>query len=343
MNCLIICARMKSNVTPERIMQLAWGYAPPLILKAAIDHRIFDLLDQSPKTVDELVQATGASKRGLTAILNALVGLEFLSRSNDRFTLTPESAAFLVSSKPGFHGGFFQHTLSQILPRWEQLSEVVRTGKPVQAVNEQQQGAAFFASFVEALIPMGYPAACVLGEHLDLKRRPGPIKVLDIAAGSGVWGIALAQQSPEVRIWAADWPPVLETTRRVAARYGVADRLTPIPGDLLETDFGSGYHVAILGHILHSEGERRSRQLLRKTFEALAPGATLAIAEFVPNDDRKGPPNALIFAVNMLVNTGEGDTFTFAEMAEWLRNAGFSDVRRLDTPGPSPLILATKP
>ncbi|HZR16941.1 MAG TPA: class I SAM-dependent methyltransferase [Verrucomicrobiae bacterium] len=334
---------MKSNVTPERIMQFAWGYAPPLILQAALQYRVFDLLDESPKTVDELVQTTGASKRGLTAILNALVGLEFLSRSNDRFALTPESAAFLVSTKPGFHGGFFQHTLSQILPRWQQLPEVVRTGKPVQAVNEEQQGAAFFASFVEALFPMGYPAACALGEHLHLKGRPGPVKVLDIAAGSGVWGIALAQQSPEVRIWAVDWPQVLETTKRVAARHGVGDRLTPIPGDLIEVDFGKGYHIAILGHILHSEGERRSRELLRKTFAALAPGATIAIAEFVPNDDRTGPPNALMFAVNMLVNTEQGDTFTFAEMNDWLRNIGFTDVRRLDTPGPSPLILATKP
>lgn len=136
---------------------------------------------------------------------------------------------------------------------------------------------------------------------------------------------------------------VLETTKRVATRHGVANRLSTIPGDLLEANFGAGYQVAILGHILHSEGEARSRRLLRKTFDALSPGGTIAIAEFVPNDDRKGPPNALIFAVNMLINTDEGDTFTFAEISQWLREAGFTNPRQLQAPGPSPLILATRP
>ena len=334
---------MTTNVTPDRIMQFAWGYAPTLIIRAALQHRIFDLLDQSPMSIDELAQVTSASKRGLTAILNALVGLQFLSRSSGRYSLTPESATFLVSTKPGYHGAFFQHTLDQILPKWMQLSEVVRSGKPARAVNDQEQGAKFFADFVEALFPMGYPAARALGEHLGIAKANTAVRVLDLAAGSGVWGIALAQLSPRVRISAVDWPAVLETTKRVAARNRVADRLETIPGDLLEADFGSGYKIAILGHILHSEGEKRSRQLLKKTFEALASGGTIVIAEFVPNDERTGPANALIFAVNMLVNTDEGDTFTFAEMSRWLREAGFENPRQLEAPSPSPLILATKP
>lgn len=334
---------MNANVTPERIMQFAWGYAPTLIIQAALQHRIFDLLDESPKTVDDLARATAASKRGLTAILNALVGLQLLARSGERYSLTPESATFLVSSKPGYHGAFFRHILDQILPKWQQLPEVVRSGKPVRAANDQRQGAEFFAGFVEALFPMGYPGARALGEHLGISEITRPVKVLDLAAGSGVWGIALAQQSPKVHICAVDWPLVLETTKRVAARHGVLDRLTTIAGDLLEANFGSGYQIAILGHILHSEGEKRSRQLLRKTFDALAPGGTIVIAEFVPNDDRTGPPNALIFAVNMLINTEEGDTFTLAEMSHWLRETGFVNPRQLEAPSPSPLILATKP
>ena len=334
---------MSTNVTPDRIMQFGWGYAPTFIIRAALQYRIFDLLDQSPKTVDQLASASSTSKRALTAILNALVGLQFLTSSNGRYSLTPESAAFLVSTKPGYHGAFFQHTLDQIMPRWQQLPEVVRTGKPVQAANEQKQGAEFFAEFVEALFPMGYAGARALGEHLGVARSTGPVKVLDLAAGSGVWGIALAHLSPNVRISAVDWPEVLETTKRVAARNGVADRLSTIPGDLMAANFGSGYQIAILGHILHSEGEKRSRQLLRKTFDALAPGGTIAIGEFVPNDERTGPPSALIFAVNMVINTEEGNTFTFSEISSWLREAGFVNPRQLEAPAPSPLILANRP
>jgi cyclopropane fatty-acyl-phospholipid synthase-like methyltransferase len=237
---------------------------------------------------------------------------------------------------------FFRHISDQLLPRWLQLNEIVRTGKPAASVNHQQEGAEFFAQFVESLFPLSFDAARQLGEHLGVARN-GTVSVLDIGAGSGVWGIALAKQSPKVRIHAVDWPQVLEVTRKVAARHGLDDRLTTAPGDFFEADFGHGHHVATIGHILHSEGRERSRRLLEKTFDALAPGGTVAIMEFVPNDERTGPPNALIFAVNMLVNTEAGDTFTFAEMSGWLREAGFTNPRRLEVQAVSPLILATKP
>lgn len=324
-------------------MQLAWGYAPPLILEAALDHRVFDLLDQSPLTAGELAARSGASLRGLTAILDALVGLEFLVRRGTRYTLTPESATFLVSTKPGYHGGLFQHITRQAMPHWMDLTEVVRTGRPALTVNHQSQGQQFFTEFVEALFPISYKAAQFLGEHLGIRTSTGPVSVLDIGAGSGVWGIALAHLSPRVTVRAVDWPIVLEVTKKMAGRHGVGDRLKTAPGDLLEADFGAGHHVATIGHILHSEGADRSRQLLRKTFAALAPGGTVAISEFMPNEERTGPLTPLIFAVNMLVHTEHGSTFTFPEVAGWLREAGFENPRLLEAPAPSPLVLATRP
>jgi 3-hydroxy-5-methyl-1-naphthoate 3-O-methyltransferase len=334
---------MKNSVTPERVMQFAWGYAPTLIIQAAVQHRVFDLLDESPKTIKELAKKSGASERGLTAIANALVGLNFLSRKGERYHLTPESAAFLVSTKPGFLGAIYRHMSSQILPRWMELDRVVRTGKPAIAVNSPKSGAAFFAHFVEALFPMGYHAAQLLGEHLKISQTKKPLSVLDIAAGSGVWGIALAQQSPLLRISAVDWPDVLKVTKKVAKRHGVGNRLTGIAGDVLKADFGSKHQIATLGHILHSEGRERSQRLIRKVFKALAPGGTIVIAEFVPNNTRTGPPAPLLFAVNMLVNTTDGDTYTFAEMSQWLREVGFKNPRALDVQSHSPLILARKP
>ena len=324
-------------------MQFVWGYAPTLIIQAAVHHRVFDLLDESPKTIKELAKKTGASERGLTAITNALVGLNFLARKGERYTLTPESAAFLVSTRPGFLGALYRHMSSQIIPKWLQLDKVVRTGKPAMAVNDQKTGSAFFAEFVESLFPMGYHAVVALGQHLKISHTKTPIRVLDIAAGSGVWGIALAEQSPLVRMTAVDWPDVLKVTKKVAKQRGLANRLETIPGDIGKVDFGSGYQIATLGHIIHSEGRERSRRLIRKVFRALAPGGTIVIGEFVPNDERTGPPNALIFAVNMLVNTEQGDTFTFAEMSQWLRESGFRNPRKLDVGGVSPLILADKP
>jgi SAM-dependent methyltransferase len=331
-------------VTPERIFQFAWGYAPPLVLEAAIRHHVFDVLDSGPKSIPEMSKATGASERGLTAIMNVLVGLDFLAKDQQGvYRLTPESAAFLVSTKPGFQGGLIRHSSEHLVPRWLHLNEVVATGQPVAAVNQQGPGSDFFAEFVNDIFPMSYHVAQELARYLNLSDGQEPVSVLDLAAGSGVWGIALAQSSSQVHVTAVDWPGVIPFTRKTVARFGLTERFSFVEGDLLEADFGVGHNVATLGHILHSEGIERSKALLARTFDALAPGGTIAVAEFLVNADRTGPLGGLIFAVNMLVNTERGDTFSFEEIGGWLSEAGFVDARTLDTHGPSPLILAAKP
>jgi 3-hydroxy-5-methyl-1-naphthoate 3-O-methyltransferase len=328
-------------VTPERIMQFAWGYVPPLVLEAAVRHRVFDVLDGGPKTIAQVQKETGASERGLTAVMNALVGMDFLAKDKQGlFSLTPESSAFLVSTKPSFQGGLLRHGSEQLIPKWLHLNKIVETGRPEAAVNLEEAGGDFFQRFVVDIFPLSYPAAQTLSRHLS---ADAVVRVLDLAAGSGVWSIALAQGSEKATVTVVDWPEVIPITRKTVAKFGLAERYSYIAGDLLQADFGSGHTVATLGHILHSEGRDRSRELLKKTFQALAPGGTIAVAEFLVNADRTGPLNGLFFAVNMLVNTDSGDTYSFEEISSWLREAGFIDPRTLDAPGPSPLILATKP
>ena len=332
----------QGEIKPDRILQLWFAYAPPLMLEAAIRHRVFDALDSGPKSVEQLAAATGASLRGLRALVNALTSLQFLIKKGEAYSLTTESSAFLVSSKAGFMGGMFKHT-SQLLPNWLKLAEAVKTGKPVIPVNEEGTGADFFREFVEDLFASGNPSAQALANSLDLTSSPKSLRILDIAAGSGVWSIAIAKKYPDAHVTVVDWPGVIPVCQKVTNRMGVADRYDYRPGDLLQVEFGGGYQVATLGHILHSEGEQRSRQLLKKVFASLAPGGTIAIAEMIADDDRSGPPHAMIFAVNMLIHTDAGDTFTFAEMSQWLKEAGFINPRKLEAPSPSPLVLATKP
>ncbi len=333
----------KPSVTPDRLMQMWFGYAPPVIIEAAVRHGLFDALAAGPRTADQVARQASVSVRGARAVLDALVGLELLTRSGDAYALGPEADAFLVRGRPGYRGGLFQHTTRQLIPGWLELPDVLKTGKPAKAVNIEAEGAAFFAEFVEDLYQNGIAAATALADHLAPTLPAGPTKALDIAAGSGVWTIPLAKKLPNLRVTVVDWERVIPVCRKVTAREGVGDRYDYRPGDLLSVDYGTGYHVATLGHILHSEGEDRSRKLVAKVAAALAPGGTVAIAEFVPNDDRTGPPLPLVFGVNMLLHTEAGDVFTFRQMAGWLAEAGFADVRQLDAPGPSPLILATKP
>src|SRR2546429_3446833 len=276
--------------------------------------------------------------------MNALVGLDLLKKDRkEKYSLTPESAAFLVSNKPGTHAGFFGTVAPQLISRWLRLPDIVREGRPAVAVNQETEGTEFFSQLVENIIPMSYPPAQKLGDHLKLAKAKNEIRVLDLGAGSGIWGIALAQKSTLVRVTAVDWAGLIPTTKRITQKFGVADRFKFIEGDLLEANFGNDYDIATLGHILHSEGEERSRQLLKKTFRALKSGGTIAIAEWLVNDERTQPLPPLMFAVQMLVNTEKGDTFSFNEIKSWLEETGFKKVRKLEAPGPSPLILATKP
>lgn len=333
------------QVSPERLMQFTFGFAPPLMIETAIRCSVFDILDKGAKSLDALCAETGTSPRGLRMVLDALVGLDVLSKDDaGRYALTPESATFLVTGKPSYHGAFFLLTKGPMLSSWSGLEDVVRRGRSARHINQEQDGTSFFLKFVEDIFPIHYAGAQALANALDVQSTPSPISVLDLAAGSGVWSIAIAQQSPQIRVTAVDWPAVIEVTKKVAVRHGLADRYTFVAGDLDSVNFGEGHAIATLGHILHSEGEARSRRLLKKTFEALAPGGTIAIAEILVDAQRRTAVPALIFAVNMLVNSDEGDTFSLDEIRGWLKDAGFETVRTIDAPGLAPvLILATKP
>ncbi len=175
-------------VSPERIMQMAWGYGAPLMLEAGVRNGVFDLLDSGPKTLDEVARETGASSRGLRALLNALAGLGILTRDSEgRFGLAPDAAMFLVKGKPGYLGGLVRHTSKQLIPAWMNLAEIVKTGKPARNVNEQTAGTQFFLEFVNDIFPMSYGAAQALAKEMDFGQAGTPVRVLDLAAGSGVW------------------------------------------------------------------------------------------------------------------------------------------------------------
>src|SRR5215510_722878 len=204
------------QISPERLMQFTFGFAPPLMVETAIRHGVFDILDKGAKTLDALCAETGTSPRGLRMVLNALVGLDVLSKHDaGRYALTQESATFLVTGKPTYHGAFFLLTKEPMLSSWGQLHEVVRSGRPTHRINREQEGTSFFLRFVEDIFPIHYPGAQALARTLAVPSAPVSISVLDLAAGSGVWSIALAQQSPQIRVTAVDWPGVIPITKKV--------------------------------------------------------------------------------------------------------------------------------
>jgi ubiquinone/menaquinone biosynthesis C-methylase UbiE len=325
----------------EQLLQMHLGFAPARVLTTALELDVFSHLAAGKTSAGEVAQAAGATERGTRMVLDALAGIGLLGKNGKGYELTEVAEQFLVRGSPAYLGDFL--TLDRIWKSWSGLTETVRTGKPYSCVECQEEAEKFFPKLIRGLHVVNAEPARLTAEALHVGTRRRGLRVLDVACGSGVWGIAIAQADPEARVTAQDFPAVLEVTRQFLKRHGVENRYSFLPGNLKETDFGEArFDLATLGHIVHTEGERSSRDLFRRVFRALRSGGEIAIADMIPNDERTGPAFPLIFALNMLVNTEAGDTFTFAEYERWLKGAGFTRVEAVDIHSHSPLIVGHK-
>ena len=330
------------SVTPQQIIEHLWAARAAQALVAAVELDLFTLIHQGKRAAKEIARAARSSPRATERLLDALVGLGYLNKKNGSYNLEPVAEQFLVSGKESYMGGFVYET-KMTWAGWGQLSEIIKTGRPAQAVDSEADAKEFFPKLVEAIFPMSYGAARFLVEAIPEKTRKRIKKILDVAAGSAAWSLPSAQAIPDARVTALDFPEVLEVTRRFAERFGVADRFDYIEGNMRELDFGRNrYDLVILGHVIHVEGEKRGKKLVKKAYRALNDGGLLLIAEMIPNDARTGPALPLLFGLNMIAHTEAGDVFTMQEYREWLKEAGFKKVTTMDAPSPSPLILATK-
>ncbi|VVB97352.1 Ubiquinone/menaquinone biosynthesis C-methyltransferase UbiE [uncultured archaeon] len=326
---------------PGKIMETSFAYAASRVLISGVDLEVFTHIANGNHTAAEIAKAAKASQRGIEILLNSLAALNFITKSDGTYDLTPLSEKFLVKGTPAYYGDFVLH-IDSLWEPWGDLTKVVKTGKPFQKV-DKEQGVEFFQNLVSQLFPMSYPCAKAASEILGVGDTWKGLSVLDVAAGSGAWSIAFAQSDPDTKVTAQDYPGVLEVTKKFVDKFKLSRRFSYLPGDLREVDFGyDRYDLIILGHICHSEGAEKTRILLSRALGALKDGGKLLIADMIPDDERATSVFPLLFAVNMLVNTTEGNTFTMAEYREWLTDAGFCDITTIDVPGPSPLILAKK-
>ena len=220
------------------------------------------------------------------------------------------------------------------------LAKVVRDGRttlPDQGTVSQDNP--IWVDFATEMAPMMYPAAM---EIADLVAGDGEIKVLDIAAGHGLFGIMIGQHNPKAQITALDWPNVLSVAVKNAEKFGVAGRHSTIPGDAFEVEFGGPYDLVLVTNFFHHFDPPTCEKLMRKIRAALAPGGRCVTLDFVPNDDRVSPPTAAGFAMMMLGSTAAGDVYTFAEYEQMFRNSGFASSEfHLLTKAPEAVIIST--
>ena len=320
---------------PQAIFQIYFGMLPGRALATAVQLDIFSPLADGPRDAAAVAAAIKASPRGVRMLLDAMASMRLLSKSDGGYALTPLARAHLLRASPDYAAAMLEN--DELWNAWTGLPEVVRTGRPVMAVERQEQAEDFFPVLIRSLHVMNRRPARQLAAALATHGGAA----LDVACGSAVWSIACAEADPALRVVAHDFPGVLDETRGYVARHGLSDRFDYLAGNLRTVDFGSArYDVALLGNIVHGEGERLSRALFERMHRALRPGGRIVVIDFVPDDDRAGPPPPVLFALNMLVHTAEGDTFTLSEYTRWLTEAGFAEVKAIPL-GDGPVRLAT--
>jgi SAM-dependent methyltransferase len=309
--------------SPRLFFETAAAYQQSRALHAAVELDLFTAIAVDG-SVDAVAARCSASQRGVRILCDSLTIMGFLEKTGDTYAVTPDTAAFLVSTSPAYIGGTlrFLHSAT-IVQAFDTLTEAVRTGGT--ALPEQGttgEANPVWVDFAIGMMPMVMPAANGVAESINID--PDRFyRVLDIAAGHGLYGIKLAQKYPNVEVVALDWPDVVKVAQENAANMGVGDRHSAIPGSAFDADFDGMYDIVLLTNFLHHFDLPTCETLLRRVFAALNPGGTVLTVEFVPNDDRVTPPDSAGFSLVMLASTPRGDAYTFAELQSMFSNAGF--------------------
>lgn len=313
-----------SAPSPELFFDTMNAYQRTAALKTAIELGLFTVMAEL-STAADVATRCGASERGTRILCDYLTVLGFLTKTGERYQPTPDTALFLNRNSPAYLGGTMEFLASPGLVRnFDDLTATVRAGTVDQSRSTVSPENPVWVSFARAMMPMMAPVADAIAEAMGVEAIH-PLKVLDIAAGHGAFGLAMARRNAEAEIVAVDWAPVLEVALDNARRFGVNARYRTIPGDAFTVDYGDGYQIAFVTNFLHHFDEPTCISLLTRVRRALAPGGRVAILEFVPNPDRISPPASATFSLVMLGCTPHGDAYTFNEWRRILESAGFSD------------------
>lgn len=314
-----------SEPSPVLFFDTVNAYQQTAAIKAAIELDLFTAIGEGSTTAQELAQKREATERGMRILCDYLAIIGFLTKEDERYGLTPDSAVFLDRRSPAYVGDITGFLLSPMLTDgFKDIAAAVRKGGTV--TSEEGTIAPehpVWVSFARAMASMMTLPAQLMARLVDAVPAR-KLKVLDIAAGHGMFGIALAQHIPHAEIVALDWPHVLEVAQENAQRAGVEDRYHTIAGSAFDVDYGSGYDLILLTNFLHHFDPPTCEQLLQKVYAALADEGRAVTLEFVPNEDRVSPPPTAMFSMVMLASTPSGDAYTFTEFERMFQRAGFS-------------------
>ncbi len=333
--------------TPEGIMTLATAFQRSRILLTAVDLGVFTALSSlsgasgdpgEPVSSAEVAERIKADPRATDRLLNALTAMGLVRKEHGLFSNTELSELFLVEGREDYLATL-RHT-SSLYQSWATLTEAVRKGGSVEDSSAPFHDEARTQAFIEAMHRRALKSAPGLAAKLDLT---GVGRLLDVGGGSGVYAMAFARAKPGLSATVYDLPPVVKLAERYIREAGMAGRVSTRAGDYRKDDLGLGYDLAFFSAVAHINSPEMNRQLMRKAAQALNDGGRIVIQDFVMEPDRVLPERGAMFALNMLVNTTAGDTYTEDEISSWLAEAGCRHIERIDSGPGTAMIVGTLP
>ncbi len=296
---------------------------------------IFTVLGDNAKTSGDVANKLSSDERATDRLMNALCTMNFLEKRNGKFSNTSFSSKFLVKGKQDYFSNIM-HAVN-LWDSWSGLTGTVRSGKRVTRNNDGSRNWA--ENFIEA---MHYRAVRQAPEDVGLMDLRNIHKVLDVGGGSGAFSMEIVNAKKDISVVVFDLPDIIPLTQKYIEQAGLQDKIKTIKGNYLHDDLGSGYDLIFLSAIVHSNSFEENKKLIRKCVGALNKNGQVVIQDYAMNEDRTTPASGAFFALNMLVNTEGGDTFTEKEIFSWLKDAGLNRITRKDTTHGAAQIVGMK-
>ncbi|SPE22182.1 O-methyltransferase (modular protein) [Acidobacteriia bacterium SbA2] len=330
-------AQAASSVLPDDMNRTLRGFQESRVILTAVELDLFTAVGNGA-TAEEVGARVSGDPRATEMLLNALVAMGWLAKSGAVFSNTPSSARYFVSGSADDWRVATLH-LAHLWETWSTLTECVRAGTSVTRQAMAGRGEDWTTAFIAAMHRNARARAPLVVSAVGTE---GVSRMLDVGGGSGAYSIAFACAKNDLEVDLLDLADVLPITQGHIESAGLAGRIRTQPGDLRADQLGAGYDLVLVSAICHMLGVDENRDLFKRCFHALAPKGRLVIQDFILEPDKTAPKSAALFALNMLVGTEGGSTYTEAEYAAWLTEAGFDDVRHVRLPGPSGLIIGRR-
>jgi SAM-dependent methyltransferase len=306
---------------PDALLALARGFQESRVLLTGAELDLFTLLSKETLGAGEIAVRLGADVRALTVVLDALSAMELLEKRDGRY-LTAPGAACLSADAPDSILPMLLHAAA-LWARWTTLTRRVG-GTPLAERAPEESLRAFIGAMHVIASPQASRMAAAVG--VGSARR-----LLDVGGGPATYTMAFLAAEPQLEATLFDLPPVIEIARERLSRAGFLGRVTLVSGDFEKDELPPGHDLAWLSAIIHQHSPVQNDMLFTRIFRALAPGGRLVIRDHVMAPDRMHPRAGAVFAVNMLVGTSGGGTYTFDEIKAGLERAGFTRIRLLQS------------